>query len=293
MRTMGSQAEESTGVGGRLLGPWEIVKVARIGLMASHLWIFVLPAVLAGEMPGPLFWIGAVYVTVPLGLLIYGWNDFRDGDVDRLSERKKASWLSGVYGCRLEAAKRRLLPAYIVALHLPFLVLALAFRQPWVFGWLAVMVLGNWLYNGPGVRLSRVPVAAELTATGIYLAILWLGALCSGIWPHPVVWWFAGAAILVFQIAGAIVDLVADRRVGKLTFAATVGERWAARTLAAVVSLKAILLLVLLAPVSAALNLAALPLCLAKPALGWAHWAGLAYLYFVIADWLSLVFLAG
>ncbi len=266
--------------------------MSRIGLMASHLWVFVLPAALAGVLPGAAFWVCAVYVTVPLGMLIYGWNDYRDADVDALSERKRGT-SSTVFGYRLSAAQRRQLPAWIIALHLPFLALAGFTGNWWFVGWLAVMVIANWLYNGPASRLSRLPVVAELTATWIYLNILWLGVLSSGLDLAPIFWVFAGAAILVFQIAGAIVDLVADRRVGKLTFAATVGERWAARTLAAVVSLKAILLLVLLAPVSAALNLAALPLCLAKPALGWAHWAGLAYLYFVIADWLSLAFLAG
>ena len=287
--------EESRGDGGRLLGPWEVVKVARLGLMASHLWIFVLPAVLAGEVPGPIFWIGAIYVTVPLGMLIYGWNDYRDGDVDRLSERKRTSWLSGVYGYRLEKAKRRLLPAYIVALHLPFLILALVFEQPWFFGWMAVMVLGNWLYNGPGVRLSRVPVAAELTATGIYLSILWLGAQCSGVRPHWVAWLFAGAAILVFQIAGAIVDIEPDRLVRKVTFAVAVGRRWAASVLAAVVASKGILLLASFgAVVPALVNFAAIPLCLLGPArMRRFHPSGVAYTYFVVADWVCLAMLAG
>ena len=175
--------------------------------------------------------------------------------------------MSRFFGYRLDAAKRRLLPAYVVAFHLPFLILAVVFDRPWVFGWLAVMVLGNWLYNGPGVRLSRVPVVAELTATWIYLNILWLGALCSGVWPHWVVWLFAGAAILVFQIAGAIVDIEPDRLVRKMTFAVAVGRRWAASMLAAVVASKGILLLASFgAIVPALVNFAAIPLCLLGPA---------------------------
>jgi 4-hydroxybenzoate polyprenyltransferase len=286
--------DATTGRGRRLIGPWEVIKVSRIGLIASHLWVFLLPAALAGEVPGIDFWIGAVYVTVPLGMLIYGWNDFRDADVDAISRRKKGSVMAKFFGHRLGPAKRALLPAYIVALHLPFLVLAVIFGRPWVFGWLAVMAFANWLYNGPGARLSRVPVAAELTATWIYLNILWLGALSSGIWPHWSVWVFAGAAVLVFQIAGAIVDIEPDRVVRKITFAVAVGRRWAASTLAAVVASKGILLLAgfgALAP--AVVNFAAIPLCLLKPArLGKHHPSGLTYAYFVIADWVCLAMLA-
>ena len=280
---------------GRLLGPWELIKVSRVGLMASHLWLYLLPAALAGEVPAADFWIGAVYVTVPLGLLIYGWNDFRDADVDALSRRKTAPLTARLFGYRLTAAKRRMLPAYIVAAHLPFLALAAITGRYWAFGWLLVMVAANWLYNGPGVRFSRMPVVAELTATWIYLNILWLGALTSGIWPHWGVWVLGGTAILVFQVAGAIVDIEPDLLARKITFAAAVGRRWAASTLAALVASKAVLLLAGFgAWLPALVNFAAIPLCLLKPAgLTRHHPSGLTYAYFVIADWVCLAMLAG
>ena len=287
--------EAVQGDDGRWIGPWELIKVARIGLMASHLWVYLLPAALAGEMPGTAFWLGAIYVTVPLGLLIYGWNDYRDADVDALSERKTASLTARFFGYRLTPAKRRQLPAWVVALHLPFVALAAFAGRPDLIGWLAVMVFANWLYNGPGVRFSRVPVVAELTATWIYLNILWLGASLSGVWPHWAVWVLGGTAILVFQIAGAIVDIEPDRLVRKVTFAAAVGRRRAASTLAAVVASKGVLLLAGFgALVPAAVNFAAIPLCLLKPArLRKHHPSGLTYAYFVVADWVCLALLAG
>ena len=295
MSTHRPEASAGSAAGGRrLLGPWELIKVARLGLMASHLWLYLLAAALAGELPGVVFWVGAVYVTVPLGLLIYGWNDFRDADVDALSERKKVPLTARFFGYRLTPAKRRLLPAYIVALHLPFLALAAVSGRLWAFGWLAAMVLANWLYNGPGPRFSRVPVIAELTATWIYLNILWLGALTSGIWPHWGVWVLGGTAILIFQIAGAIVDIEPDRLVRKITFAVAVGRRWAASTLAAVVASKGVVLLAGFgAWLPAAVNFAAIPLCLLAPArLRKHHPSGLAYAYFVVADWVCLAMLA-
>lgn len=296
MSSMDSQPGELASDGRRrLIGAWELIKVSRIGLMASHLWLYFLPVALAGEIPGAAFWVGAAYVTVPLGMLIYGWNDYRDADVDAISKRKtKASVAARFFGYRLGPARRRLLPAYIVAFHLPFLVLAAVFARPWLIGWLAVMVFANWLYNGPGVRFSRIPVVAELTATWIYLNILWLGALISGVWPHWAVWVFGGTAILVFQIAGAIVDIEPDRLVRKITFAVAVGRRWAASTLAAVVASKGILLLAGFgALVPAIVTFAAIPLCLLRPAqLRRHHPSGLAYAYFVIADWVCLAMLA-
>ena len=294
MSTGKSDAGDVGQAGGRWIGAWELVKVARIGLMASHLWLYLLPAALAGQLPGTVFWFGAAYVTVPLGLLIYGWNDFRDADVDALSARKTASLTARFFGYRLTPAKRRLLPAWVVALHLPFAGLAAVAGRYDLLGWLAVMAFANWLYNGPGVRLSRVPVVAELTATWIYLNILWLGAMTSGIWPDVWVWVLGGTAILVFQIAGAIVDIEPDRLVRKITFAAAVGRRRAASTLAAVVASKGVLLLAGFgALLPAAVNFAAIPLCLLRPArLRKHHPSGLAYAYFVIADWLCLAWLA-
>ncbi len=297
MSTTDSQPEDAAAGGGRrLLSAWEVVRVSRIGLMASHLWIYLLPAALSGEVPGAAFWIGAVYVTVPLGMLIYGWNDYRDADVDAISNRKtSASVAAKFFGYRLGPKRRGLLPAYIVTLHLPFVAAAAIFGRPWLIAWLAVMAFANWLYNGPGVRLSRVPVVAELTATWIYLNILWLGGLTSGIWPHWAVWVLAGTAILIFQIAGAIVDIEPDRLVRKITFAVAVGRSWAASTLAAVVASKGILLLAGFgALVPAVVNFAAIPLCLLRPAwLRKHHPSGLAYAYFVIADWICLAMLAG
>jgi len=45
-----------------------------------------------GSLP---FWIGAIYVCFPLGLLLYGWNDLGDVDTDRQNPRKD-SWLCKV-----------------------------------------------------------------------------------------------------------------------------------------------------------------------------------------------------
>ncbi len=294
MSTFDDEAIEPAAAGVvRYLSLWDLLRVSRTGLIVSHLWLFLLPVMLSGTAPGIAFWIGALYLTVPLGMLIYGWNDYFDADVDRVSGRKKDHVMAKFFGYRLEPAKRRLLPGYIVALQLPFLVLAAVAGHFWVFGWLAVMVVANGLYNGPGLRLSRLPALAESTATWIYLNILWLSVILTGLEQPWTVWALAAAAVLLFQIAGAIVDIGPDRRVGKLTFAAAVGERRAAQALAGVVAFKAVLLWAAFeAPVAATLNLAAIPVCLAKPSFPNGHWSGLVYVYFVVVDWTCLLLLA-
>lgn len=70
----------------------------RAGLIVSHLWLSLLPVIVVGLAPEATFWIGAVNVTVPLGLLIYGWNDFFDAGVDALSPRKKGSAMTSFFG---------------------------------------------------------------------------------------------------------------------------------------------------------------------------------------------------
>ena len=43
------------------------------------------------------FWLGLLYVTFPLGLIIYGWNDIADADIDSFNPRK-GTFLFGARG---------------------------------------------------------------------------------------------------------------------------------------------------------------------------------------------------
>jgi 1,4-dihydroxy-2-naphthoate octaprenyltransferase len=132
-----------------------------------------------------------------------------------------------------------------------------------------------------------------LVATCIYLNILWLSTSITGIRQSWEVWVLAAAAILLFQIGGAIVDIKSDRVVGKITFAAWVGESWASRALSAVVAAKGVFLLAAFsALVPAGLNLLAVPFCLARPSLSGYHWSAVAYFNFVVIDWVALGLLA-
>ncbi|MCA9606810.1 MAG: hypothetical protein KC619_14490, partial [Myxococcales bacterium] len=70
------------------------MKISRPGFWPTQLWFFLLPLGLRDMFGAPAFWLGCVYVCLPLGLLSYGWNDLGDYETDALNPRKD-SWLFG------------------------------------------------------------------------------------------------------------------------------------------------------------------------------------------------------
>src|SRR6266568_4251119 len=74
-----------------------IVKASRPGLWATALWFYLLPLGRRHVFHSPGFWLGLIYVTLPLGLIIYGWNDIADAEIDRFNPRK-GTFLFGARG---------------------------------------------------------------------------------------------------------------------------------------------------------------------------------------------------
>ena len=124
------------------LGVLDVLRVARGGLIVSHVWVYLLPALAGGPRLGWSFWAGLIYVTVPLGLLIYGWNDFFDWDVDHASPRKNHPVGGAAFGPSLKPAQLASLPRVIFLAQLPFALLWLAAGRLDLVGWLALMALG-------------------------------------------------------------------------------------------------------------------------------------------------------
>ncbi len=270
----------------------DVLRISRLGLMVSHIWVYLLPAIHSQPQSDGNFWIGLVYVTVPLGLLIYGWNDFFDWDVDHISTRKLHRTGGAAFGSSLSPSKLASLPRLIVVAQLPFVVYWAVAGQWLLVGWVALMVFGNALYNGPGVRMSRVPVLAELTATGIYLLILWLGALIhSPIIPFWI-WLFATLSILNFQIMGALVDVHEDAKVGKRTFAVTFGQTASTAIVIASLLIKAGLTYAFTGQLSAtALMLVGVVLVAAGFSFPGVSRCSTAYSAFIVLDWSWLALL--
>ena len=65
-----------------------------------------------------VFWLGALYVSFPMGLLLYGWNDIVDYEADRLNPRKGTF----LFGARGTPEQLRRLPLRIALVQVPFVV---------------------------------------------------------------------------------------------------------------------------------------------------------------------------
>ena len=88
-----------------------LMKVARPGFWTTSLWFYLLPLGQQHVFGSWTFWLGCFYVTFPLGLLIYGWNDLVDAETDRLNPRKG----NFLFGARPDDAQL----AALARAHLP------------------------------------------------------------------------------------------------------------------------------------------------------------------------------
>lgn len=272
----------------------ELIRTARLGVAIVHLWLFAL-SLLGGGVRGNLsILIGAFYVVFPFGLLVYGWNDLFDHDVDALSQRKKDPSTGSLFGLYREKGKIAHLPILIALFQVPFLVVGLVAGYTWLLPWFGFLLLSNAAYNGPLVRLSRVPFLAELTAVIIYLHIPWLSARLLGISLSPLLWMQAVLAVLNLQILGAVVDIDADRQVGKRTLAAVLGADRAIQLVGVILSARVVLFgLGHHSVVGAALQCVGLVVAFRRfRFLDW-HWSNTLFVYFSLADclWVAGVLL--
>src|SRR4051812_18688692 len=71
-----------------------IIQVARPGFWLTTIWFYMLPLARRHVFYSVEFWVGLFFITFPLGLLIYGWNDIMDFGNDR-ENRRKGTWLFG------------------------------------------------------------------------------------------------------------------------------------------------------------------------------------------------------
>ena len=196
------------------------LKASRPGLWFQTLWLYLVPTSGRPELFQRWeFWLGLVYVTLPLNLLVYGWNDIVDEEIDRLNPRKD----SFLFGARGSPEQLRTLPRLIVGLNLPFAALLVA-----VGGWrLALVMLGivvtNAAYNWPEHGLRGRPPLELLNQLG-YLLVLWLSSELNDVPALPT--WSLVYLVLFCthaHLMGEIMDVLPDRAAGRRTTATWLG----------------------------------------------------------------------
>jgi 4-hydroxybenzoate polyprenyltransferase len=195
------------------------LKVSRPGLWFQTLWLYLLPVAAQPRLDTFQFWLGTVFVTFPLNLLVYGWNDVVDRSIDRVNPRKD----SFLFGARGTAADLARVPRLIAWVNVPFF-LGLSILCGWRMALvLAGMVLVTALYNLPRHGLRTHPPFELFNQLG-YLLILPFSILLNGTGPLPME--SVGYLVLFCthaHLMGEIMDVYPDRASGRRTIATVLG----------------------------------------------------------------------
>jgi 4-hydroxybenzoate polyprenyltransferase len=213
--------------------PWiTLLKASRPGWWLVTFWMYILPtAQQAAVFSTWRFWLGLLYCTLPLNMLVYVWNDYADYEYDRKNLRKD----SYLYGAKASRADLARLLSWTFWMQLPSaLVLTLAdlngdnaptgvevLRMP---VWFALCGFGvNGLYNHPIPRLSERP-PFDLLAPAGYLTV---GLLSSWLNRTPAMsnffWFYNLFLVLQTQVWAQLVDIHVDEAAGRTTTAVWLG----------------------------------------------------------------------
>jgi len=198
-----------------------LTKVARPGFWLTSAWFYMLPLGQHHVFASPQFWLGLFYISFPLGMIIYGWNDVVDFETDRLNPRKDTF----LFGARPTPAQIAGLPWRIAAVQLPFV-----FGFTWLLGWralawFAALAATTAVYNWPRIGFKGRP-GFDLLNQAAYLLVFVLSSWLNGLPQAP---WFTfvfGALFAMHShLFGEIMDLEPDRAVGRRTTAVAIGVR--------------------------------------------------------------------
>lgn len=196
-----------------------LVMAARPGFWLTAVWFYLLPCGGAWVFDKPLFWLGLVYVTFPLGVLIYGLNDLFDYETDRLNPRK-GTYLFGARGEKDDLAR---LPWATVFVQAPFWIMFLVAEGLKFLLWAAVLVALTAVYNFPRWRFKSRPVLDMLNQAGYLLVFVlssWLARLPQLPWPSFV---FGLLFAMHSHLLGQIMDVEPDKAAGRRSTAVVFG----------------------------------------------------------------------
>jgi 4-hydroxybenzoate polyprenyltransferase len=217
-----------------------VIKVSRPGFWLTSIWFYILPVAGREVLHSAPFWLGVFYVTLPLGLLIYGWNDAVDFEADRLNPRKDTF----LFGARPSATQIAGLPWRIALVQTPFVLIftrLLGWRAP---VWFAALAAATALYNWPRIGFKGRVGFDMLNQLG-YLLVFALSSWLNGAPQAP--WFtfvFGGLFAMHSHLFGEIMDYGPDLRTGRRTTAGALGIRSSKALMTAFLACESALLLV-------------------------------------------------
>jgi len=208
-----------------------VLKTSRPGLWFPTIWLYLLPLSGSELWRSNAFWIGLIFITFPLNLLVYGWNDLVDTETDRLNPRKD-SYLFGACGTDGELRRLPLTIAAVQALCWPAMI--------YVGGWqtaaaLIGVLIFCWIYNHPGWGWRSKPPLELFCQVG-YLLVLPITVSLNGV-PFPSLWVMVYLSLfcLQSQLIGEVMDIEPDSTAGRRTTATAIGAIWTKTLIIAVV----------------------------------------------------------
>ena len=215
-----------------------VLQAARPGFWLTAIWFYFVPVGGQSVLGQGEFWAGLVYVTFPLGVLLYGWNDVVDFDVDRFNPRKGTY----LFGARGTPERLRRLPWQIACVQLPFAVLFARLLGLKALAWFGTLITLTALYNLRPFAFKGRPGFDLLNQAG-YLLVFVLASWLNHV---PQVPWFTflfGAMFAMHShLFGQIMDLEPDRRAGRRTLAGVLRARPAKWLLIAFLAAEAVLI---------------------------------------------------
>ena len=211
---------------------------SRPGFWITHVWFYGLPLAQKDHLSEPAFWVGLLYVTFPLGHLLYAWNDLGDAATDRLNPRKGGLMFGG---CGTDA-QLTALPRCIVGVQCVSLGPVFWFGGPRMAVWLVLALAVNALYNTPQIALKSVPGLDLLMQSGYLLVFLFSSWMNDA--PHLPLATLIFSALFAMHshLFGQIMDLEPDRAAGRRTTAVALGILPSKALLVALLSTEAALL---------------------------------------------------
>ena len=197
-----------------------LLQASRPGLWLTAIAFYMLPLAQRNVFHSVAFWLGALYVSFPMGLLLYGWNDIVDYDADRLNARKGTF----LFGARGTLEQLRGLPLRIALVQAPFVIACSLLGGARMLLCFAGMIAAAALYNWPRFGFKARPPLEILNQAG-YLFVFLLSSWLNGVPPLPWPTMLFGALFAMHShVFGEVMDLEPDRTAGRRTTATVIGR---------------------------------------------------------------------
>ena len=215
-----------------------VVQAARPGFWLTAIWFYLVPVGGRTVLNHAEFWLGLFYVSFPLGMLIYGWNDVVDFEVDRFNPRKGTY----LFGARGTAERLARLPWQIAFVQIPFAILFTLLLGPKALAWFAVLIVVTALYNCPPFAFKGRPGFDLLNQAG-YLLVFVLASWLNHVSQVPWFTFLFGAMFAMHSpLFGQLMDVGPDRTAGRRTLAGVLRARAAKWLLTAFLAAEAVLI---------------------------------------------------